>query len=138
MNLGFTGTQHGLTWAQRGRLIVILRSSFDPHHDVFHHGDCVGADAMAHDLAHKEGYQIVRHPPLDPKHRAFCNEGVQRKLKRYLDRNHDIVNESDVLIACPYQAKEVMRSGTWATIRYARKRGKQVIFIFPSGEGGMT
>lgn len=137
MNIGFTGTRHGLTWAQRGRLIHLLRYSFNPP-GVFHHGDCVGADAMAHDLARRAGYQIVRHPSLNPKHRAFCNEGVQRKLKRYLDRNHDIVDESDILIACPYQAKEVMRSGTWATVRYARKKGKPVILMFPSGAGGMT
>ncbi len=136
MNVGFTGTQCGLTPAQRTQLIEVLKS-FGPLQHTFHHGDCVGADATAHDLARDEGYQIVRHPPLNPKHRAFCVEGEQRERKRYLTRNHDVVDESDVLIACPYQPREVIRSGTWATVRYAKKVNKLVILVLPSGERSM-
>jgi predicted Rossmann fold nucleotide-binding protein DprA/Smf involved in DNA uptake len=51
----------------------------------------------------------------------------------YLERNHAIVNESDFLIAAP-DGPETLRSGTWATVRYARKVGKRVLVIMPNGE----
>lgn len=50
-----------------------------------------------------------------------------------LERNHRIVDACDVLIACPKDAQEQLRSGTWATVRYARKQGKRVIVITPDG-----
>ena len=102
-------------------------------HNTFHHGDCVGADALAHSLIREmPWWHVVIHPPLNPKHRAFC-QGVLRTPKTFLARNHDIVDESDILVACPYQAEEVLRSGTWATVRYARKKSKPVILVLPSG-----
>ena len=52
----------------------------------------------------------------------------------YLDgftetRNKDIVNSCDILIACPENDKEVIRSGTWSTIRYAKKINKTVLLF---------
>jgi hypothetical protein len=52
----------------------------------------------------------------------------------YLARDDNIVAETDVLVATPAQTTEVMRgSGTWATIRYARRREKPRILIWPNG-----
>ena len=53
--------------------------------------------------------------------------------KDYLERNHDIVDETDMLIATPGEEQEVQRSGTWATIRYARKQKRTILTIYPSG-----
>ncbi len=53
--------------------------------------------------------------------------------KPYLERNRDIVDASEVLIACPSTREEVMRSGTWATVRYARKKGMKITLIFRDG-----
>lgn len=72
--------------------------------------------------------RIVIHPPGDPKLRAFC-EGAYRVMppQPYLQRNHAIVDASEILFALPLEAeRELQRSGTWATIRYARKRGVEV------------
>lgn len=44
----------------------------------------------------------------------------------YMARNDRIVAYSDVLLAWPLTAVEELRSGTWATIRRARKQGKEV------------
>lgn len=41
----------------------------------------------------------------------------------HLKRDDRIVYHSDVLVAFPKTRNEVMRSGTWATIRRARKKG---------------
>jgi hypothetical protein len=56
------------------------------------------------------------------------------ECKEYLDRNHDIVDSSDLLIAVSESTVEVLRSGTWATIRYAKKLRKPIKIIYPDGK----
>lgn len=48
-----------------------------------------------------------------------------------LVRNHTMVDLASVVIATPSSLKEQQRSGTWATIRYARKQKKEVILLNP-------
>jgi hypothetical protein len=130
MKIGFTGTKQGMTIEQKQAFwdMVMVNDISE-----FHHGDCVGADADAHDLM-KPDHNIVVHPPANPSKRAFCKGYKEiREEKEYLDRNHDIVDETDVLVACPCGKTEVLRSGTWATIRYAKKIGKLVFVIYPDG-----
>lgn len=137
IRVGFTGTQRGMTDEQKARVDLLL-AELAVDAAEFHHGDCVGADAEAHDLAENHCLDIVIHPPDNDKARAFCTGGEVREPKPYLDRNHDIVEETVVLIACPNGAEQ-MRSGTWATVRYARSKiyqGEQQLtyIITPSGE----
>lgn len=138
--IGFTGTQvegtHGLTTDQQSNLYNLLAIFDREHQDVeMRHGDCVGADAIAHRLALELGWKIVIHPPTDSRRRAFCNgKGVTvRPRKHFIERNHDIVDACDVLVACPNTEKPKLRSGTWATVRFALKRFKQVFIVLPSG-----
>lgn len=132
MIVGFTGTQHGMSRPQAATLAAGLRLLFTAG-DEFHHGDCVGADAEAHAIAAGIGFRIVVHPPTNPSKRAWC-EGVIRPAKPYLVRNHDIVDETDVLIATPRELTEELRSGTWATIRYARKLMRKLCVVGPDGK----
>jgi hypothetical protein len=125
MIVGFTGTRLGTTYEQavwlQERLMTLGTTEL-------HHGDCVGADDMVHDLARWLGVRIVIHPPDDDHYRAFCEaiEGDEvLDPKPYLDRNHDIVDVCDVLLALP-DGPERLRSGTWSTVRYARRIGKRV------------
>lgn len=136
MRIGFTGTRQGLTVAQRDELRRLLRNK-NPSH--FHHGDCIGADRDAHMLVrqlcrtHTPRISIILHPPIDDSQRAFCfGWDIARAPLQYLERNHAIVDETDELIACP-QGHEELRSGTWATIRYALRVGKPVTIIMPDG-----
>jgi hypothetical protein len=130
MIVGFTGTRKGMTHTQRVQVVNIL-SGLQP--DAFHHGGCVGADAEAHALADRLRIPTVIHTPTDGRFQAtlFLARSEIRPPKPYLERNHDIVDESDVLIATPGQVNEVRRSGTWATIRYARKQDKTVLLVLP-------
>lgn len=50
-----------------------------------------------------------------------------------LVRNRDIVSCSDIMIATPKTIHEERRSGTWATIRYARELKKKLYIIAPNG-----
>ena len=129
MKVGFTGSREGLTTEQE----VAITNLFIVRAKEFHHGDCIGADTEAHAIAFMQGIKIVIHPPDDPKERSFCICNEYREKKPFPDRNHDIVDETDILIACPATTREVQRSGTWATIRYAEKIKKTILLIYPSG-----
>ena len=136
MILGFTGTKDppGMT---RERLIQVVQIFRDLKPSEFHHGDCVVSDAQAHLIALKLNIPVIIHPPIKTIYRAYCDPGSEGKIlpsRDYLDRNHDIVDVCDVLLATPKEeVGETLRSGTWATVRYARSKGKRVIIVRPSG-----
>src|SRR5574337_1801677 len=141
MNIGFTGTQRGMTKRQAASVHHLLETFASAAWEVeFHHGDCTGADAEAHEimrqvaaLAHLDDCTIVIHPPSDPKARAFCKGDYTWLPIDYLVRNRDIVDNTRLLIAAPRGEKEALRSGTWATVRYARKQGKAIYLVGPDG-----
>ena len=132
MKVGFTGTKKGMTEKQKNKFARLI---LDLWPSEFHHGDCVGADAEAHQIVERLSFgnviEIQIHPPENSDKRAFCKASIIRKPKDYLSRNHDIVNSTDVLIVCPKSNKEQIRSGTWATVRYARKKMKKIWIIYP-------
>jgi hypothetical protein len=135
--VGFTGTQAGMSEEQR-KAVTALLDKWKPKE--VHHGDCVGADEQFHKAAILVGcfyggpvFHI--HPPSNQSKRAFCaaRNKVMHKKKPYLDRDRDVVDQSNVLIATPKEKTEQRRSGTWYTIRYAKKRGKPIFIIYPDG-----
>lgn len=133
MIIGFTGTQDHITPQQFDKLVEILEFLKPTE---AHHGDCIGADSVFHDICLTLGIPIVIHPPIDKSKRANCTgtlDGYPLILvaRDYLDRNHDIVDASDELIAVPRTKTEQLRSGTWATYRYAKKLGKTIHLITP-------
>lgn len=59
---------------------------------------------------------------------------VRYEPKEYIKRDKDIVDTSDILIATPRFMYEELRSGTWATVRYAEKKNKPIVIIWPNGD----
>jgi hypothetical protein len=53
--------------------------------------------------------------------------------KDFLERNRDIVDRVEILIAAP-EGPEVQRSGTWSTVRYARGKVIPIYLLRPKGE----
>lgn len=135
LHIGFTGARIGITPKQNEALIQLLEEFMERHWPevMLLHGDCVGADERADYLARRYRFSIWIHPPLDRKYRAYCYRlGDGHSPERYyLDRDHNIVDNSDLLIACPRAKEEEWRSGTWATIRYARKQHKPIYILWP-------
>jgi hypothetical protein len=132
MHTGFTGSRNGMTREQVNTLVNMMDQVVVT--GFFSHGDCIGSDATAHSIAIGIGLKVILHPPLVSTRRAWCYGAFQvRPAKGYIERNHVIVNESDVLIATPDSIQENLRSGTWATVRYCRKQGKPVWLILPDG-----
>jgi len=136
MNIGFTGTQQGMTKEQKNSFYYAINFKNNiSDGSEFHHGDCIGADEQAVDIVMNLEFTIVCHPPIKTVKRAFTPSDYQRPPKDYLVRNHDIVDETDILIATPKEETgEELRSGTWATVRYARKKGRKILIIRPSGK----
>ena len=133
LEIGFTGTREGLTAQQKESLAgIVLSLSFGHDQINLHHGDCVGADRDAVLLFHAAGAWIIGHPPKNPKLRARIESDEEHPTADYIDRNHAIVDCSGLLIGCPKSDVEELRSGTWATIRYARRRCPTII-IWPDG-----
>jgi hypothetical protein len=66
--------------------------------------------------------KLIVHPPNINTLRSHCKGDEVRVPKSYLERNRDIVDASDTMIAFPSTKHEVQRSGTWYTIKYAKKQ----------------
>lgn len=130
-SIGFTGTHEGMTQAQKNMVKRISNLLYE-HGCEFHHGDCIGADEEAHKIFHKGCYTIFIHPPIKSDKRAFCI-GKSYPAEEYLERDKSIVDNCQFMIGCPKAEKEELRSGTWATIRYARKKKRNHVVIYPTG-----
>ena len=132
MKVGFTGTQQGMTQQQKIRFIRLVQKVLNI--DEFHHGDCIGADYEAHNVFEYKlrDVQIIVHPPEDCSKRAYCAGHKTLPPRPYIQRNHDIVDAVELIVAIP-AGPEITRSGTWATIRYARKTGIPIYVINPDG-----
>jgi hypothetical protein len=121
LKIGFTGARMGMSVNQ----ILEVTELLSIYRVVeLHHGDCVGADAEVHAIAKGMDIYVVVHPPLDPKHRAWCEGDEMRDELPYIERNHNIVDETQRLIVAPRTDHEIRRSGTWATYRYAKDQAK--------------
>jgi len=135
--IGFTGTRWGMTKYQMEEVRRLLRETGGKE---FHHGDCMGADEQSHRIAQVYGYNIIIHPPIKTILRAFCRGGTVREAKEYITRNIDIIKDCDLLIACPVSPDETSKSGTWNTIRRAKKlqslymKPYDIIIVLPYGE----
>ncbi len=130
MKIGFTGTQKGMNSKQLEELRRFLQQ-IEAHE--LHHGDCMGADAQAHAIATALGLRIVIHPPTNPIKRAFCKGDKTLPEQEYIYRNYHIVEDTEMLIAAPKTDYYQLRSGTWATVRYALLLSKYVVILLPSG-----
>ena len=137
-SLGFTGSRDDRmpTIAQIAyvdNLLFVLQPF------AVHHGDCVNSDEWFHARVtgpYKNNPFVHIHPPDNPKYRSLCTKGTRNILyppKPYMKRNQDIVDASQGLIATPHGPEEV-RSGTWATIRRARKKGIPICIVYPNGK----
>jgi len=138
--IGFTGSRRGMDKRQKAWFNTFVQA----YHPVeLHHGDCVGADEDGHNIVNIYNHaRIIIHPPINPKLRAYCmidpTRGDEiRPEKDYLDRNKDIVNETDFLVAFPNRDVTGQASGgtggTWHTIRYANSLDKRVIIVYANG-----
>lgn len=147
MIVGFTGTARGMTQRQNDALYQLFvwydAISLDL---MLRHGDCIGADKQAHDIftimLGKSTDNVFIHPgfnparPNDESKSAFCEGRLVTTVLPYLRRDRYIAGcvagfNTDLLIAAPNTDYEVLRSGTWSTVRYARAATTPRIILLP-------
>ena len=130
MKIAFTGTQQGMSANQLDELRALLRGHKPK---IAIHGDCIGGDAQFHDVVREEcpdALVWIFPSNIDAKSAHKIGDLIELQSPP-LRRNHSMVDECDLLVAGPKTLEEVLRSGTWATIRYARKTHKKVTMLRP-------
>jgi len=136
IRLGVTGSRS----KPKEQQVTALREWVAQHTDHItevHHGDCIGWDQTVHRViaSHDEAIAIHIHPPKNPIARAYMQLDtnthkniVVHPEKKYLERNDDIVDAIDVLIAAP-KSMNRRHSGTWYTIRKAHEANKEIVIF---------
>lgn len=132
--IGFTGTQQRISDTQRYSLLFVLAKARVRGARWMDNGDCIGADATAGAIWRTLEGLLWLHPPVNDAKRAFQAADFASEALPYLDRNRAIVDKCDWLVATPAEMFEQQRSGTWATIRYARKVGRNHVIVWPNGK----
>lgn len=107
------------------------------HVHTFNTGGALGVDSVAARLAakrHPQAFHVLYYPET-----LFWNKPLLQEsfwwhtwavAGSYMDRNDVLVLNCNILLAFPQTAAEVQRSGTWATVRRARK-AKKPIWVYP-------
>lgn len=134
--IGFTGTQLGMTLLQRETVRYWLAKLCGVN---FRYGMCIGADDEAAKAARALGYHLIGYPGPDESRRGsivpdeVCHDIVASERNPFLARSARVALDSGILIAAPAQHYEIRRSGTWTTVRRARSYGRELVYAWPNG-----
>lgn len=129
MRYSITGISDELTYRQYTFVAKIIKQLTDV--DELTTGAAYGVDSVAYYSG------VMQHPNIVHRvcypHGLWFNEKlladakqwghVVEKYRSYMLRNDGLIKYADTLIAFPRSAIEERRSGTWATVRRARKAG---------------
>ena len=136
MILGFTGTRKGWTPQQA----FAVRDCLASLPDEAVHGGAIGADESFDTLLRQNGFvgnKILIYAMENRQRFWLDHVPVGLRLQGCsgspLARNLLIIKVCNHLLATPATDHEVRRSGTWATVRYARKARKPITLVFPDG-----
>ncbi len=120
MDVCFTGTRKGMTGYQMQQAAELLQQA-EPNRVC--HGCAIGADRQFHHLAPVGIRDLF---PCNAEQLAWARQNVTsgdviHPVEAPLDRNRRMVDRSVLIIAAPQTLVEEQRSGTWSTVRYARR-----------------
>ena len=133
-HLGYTGTQLGMNRMQLAAVEAWCAELALQHDEIVaHHGMCVGGDEQFHHIARRLGFQIVGWPCDLTDKQAQLTVDQRMPVTRPLIRNRRMVVHLTELLAAPAQRSEVLRSGTWATVRAAYRAAVPVTIVYPDG-----
>lgn len=131
MKIGFTGSRN--LGPAHDHLVTEVLDTLTPDKDELVVGGANGADITIARFALRRGFKVHAVLPQAPHHshaERWCTSYEYAEMgdsdaESYMNRNDLLVLRSDRLIAFPDTAYE-SRSGTWATIRRARRARKHV------------
>ena len=141
LHLGVTGSSEPLPRVQELGLLQVLgdlRHARNPFWSTrpfewMENGDCINADHyMARVWRASFKGKVYGHPPDNPIRRAFFDFDDRDDPLPYGKRDQVIVDRSLLLVGAP-RRPEYTRSGTWMTVRMARRKGIPIILVWPDG-----
>lgn len=137
-DLGITGTRDGMNKKQQAAFLSVVSKLLEkyPTLNNFHHGCCVGVDVESAKLVRDlYGFTVINHPPTNKSLVGDFIGDHEREDKGYFERNRDIVQESQVMIAITKQMviPDPPSGGTWYTLNYSIKNKKETYHIKPDG-----
>lgn len=129
VRVAFTGRRDEMPMPQRMKMAHIVNtidttliSEGGSFRLLVSHNNSPGADQYFHRLCHWLNFGFENHP------------GIVQRL-RPMPMNRALVSWCDILIGCPPTEHLLKKgSGTWQTILYGFKYGKDVRIITPRGE----
>jgi hypothetical protein len=135
--IAFTGTREGMSNRQTEAFTELIGAFAnviaEGYQTIFVHGGCDGADIKTRDITLSMNHSICVEcfPGDESQHKknSLCISQVVHPIMPYLWRNKKMVNMGGLLVAAPLSMNEENRSGTWSTIRYARKINKPCIIL---------
>lgn len=135
--LTFSGTRNGMTESQLRACENILKA-LQPAR--VRHGGCHGADREFHVIA--RDYPRYIHPGDRGQQLWAVKEGflvptrdfVFEPTENHIQRDKLMIDLSTHVLATPKGVVEQMRgSGTWVSIRYAKKLKRPLFVVWPDG-----
>lgn len=133
MILSFTGTRRGMKPAQYERVFFAVKQTAWTRAV---HGCCHGSDREFHDLTSSLAHDLF--PSNEEQHQwalqnSFGGRNVIYPIMPPIERDKKMVDLGNTLIATPGGMQEIVHSGTWTTIRYARRIRRHTIICWPDG-----
>lgn len=144
MIIGVTASQEGLTEEQEKWAGEFARQNAE-RITLFVDGECIGGDTelclIFRDAGVRPPSGKTRSRPCTiTSKRSFAVHDEVMPVHQPLIRNHHIIDDvlaapgGDGYMLCfPRSVVEIVRSGTWATIRAAHNRGAKGWIIWPNG-----
>jgi hypothetical protein len=136
MILGVTGTRTNVMKVQVRGLWAEYKAAGEFR---LIHGGAIGGDEIADSVARLYNLLSVDIYPCEPKRYEYWQRKIKddittiHEVRLPLVRNRIIARDCDRLLALPREMQETLRSGTWATVRYARQNKKPITILFPDG-----
>lgn len=131
---GFTGTRAGMTKQQMDLVRACLTLGKPA---IIRHGAAFGADREFHAIWREElPKRFADVWPADDKSVKLFDRQDNVSINPVLpplQRNEEIVKRSKFMIATPHSQQEEQKSGTWMTVRCARRLEKPALIIWPNG-----
>lgn len=141
MRVSTSGTRAMMTTAQH--VFITERILALPRGTVVVTGGCIGVDALIARVAYESGYLRVHailpsdHRQVDQEWQRYCHTSYQMPPgTSYRQRDREVVHDGDNLLAFPMYDEwnhasstgdpRSIRSGTWMTVRIARRLNKPV------------
>lgn len=138
----FTGTRDGMSDHQLSELVRVLIKLGDPASawpapTTFIHGACMGADTQFGEVvwdlrSRHDGITVEVFPSTSLRTRRRADSDYEHPPAPPLVRDQSMVDRADLVIAAPRTPVEQTRSGTWTTVRMARRRLLPIILLAPT------